>query len=433
MVFKAIKRDKFWKTIPPEDTILKIKSGFDKLRLKETITKLKSHDNLWSVHLEIPDLRIMSNGKGLSEIEAEASAYSEMVERISAGMEAGIHIGAFRQNTMTKNLVSDITNFRYMNGYKWDHQNNVPNAVEAECFLRDYKFTNSQYAYLKSNSELLKHWVPGYSLKEDKEVYIPILFVRWISATNGLAAGNTLEEAIIQASCEIFERDAMIKFFRADRSKSYNISQSSIKNDTIQDIIKYFEDNNIEVIIKYIGNSVYPVYSVITFNKNLTENHIGYNTMKAGSSFNHEEAILRCFTERMQGTSFKQEAAQGLINKDMDPDKYMSMFFRGICPFNLKEYIDGEQKPFINHKLDSTREEIDNCIDIVTELGTDLIFINHTHPVFNMPVVRVVIPGISDFIKWWDQKQVTFNLIGNIEPEEDLYEKRLRSLLRSFK
>lgn len=435
MIINDYKRNEFLKTQHPNDTISFIKKGLKKLNLKETIRTLKSCNNLWSINLEIPELRAMANGKGTSEVLAVASAYAEIVERLSAGMESGIKIGEYRQlYGELGNLLSEVTLYKYMKGYTWAHQDSIQNTVPIESFLKEYKFVPAQYEMLKMDSELSRHWIPGYSLIQDKEVKVPILFVKWISSTNGLAAGNTIEEAIIHGSCEIFERDAMIKNLRyMTTTPCPNINLSSIEDNTIQNIIKYFEENNIEVVVKDIGQDIYPVYSVITFNKSLTPKHMGYNMMKAGSSFNSIEAITRCFTERMQGTHFEFESSQGMIPEDYNPDMYLPLFFNNMCALNLRNYTKTDIVPFKYKYINSTKIEIDSCIEIAKKLGTDLIFIDHTHPVFNFPVVRVIMPGISDFIKWWDPTKATFNLIGNLEPEESRYEEKLKTILKSFK
>ena len=43
-------------------------------------------------------------------------------------------------------------------------------------------------------------------------------------------------------------------------------------------------------------------------------------------------------------------------------------------------------------------EEIEGLKHIVRELETDCILLNHTHSILNFPVVRVIIPGVSDFL-----------------------------------
>ena len=435
MIINNYTRNRFGRTVDPAETLLFLKDRLKDLGLHEKVTTLRSCDQLWSVNIEIPEIRAFANGKGISNTEALTSAYAEIVERLSAGMETGIRIGEFRQlHGELGTLLAEVTLYKYMKGYKWGHQDSVNNSIGAESFLKEYKFVPSQYEELKFSSELLRHWIPGYSLVQEKEVYLPILFVKWISSTNGLAAGNTIEEAIIHGACEIFERDAMIKDLRfLNKQKSPCIDLESIEDSTVQEILKYFKENNIKVVAKDIGQGIYPVYSIMTFNKKLSENHLGYNMMKAGSSFDSLEALKRCFTERMQGTHFDFEASHGEMSEVAEPDKFMPMFFKGICPLNLKPYISEEIIPFEHKIVKGTKFEIDQCIEIAKTLGTDLIFIDHTHPTLNFPVVRVIMPGVSDFIKWWDQKNTTLNLIGNLEPEESRYEGKLKEVLRSFR
>jgi hypothetical protein len=155
--------------------------------------------------------------------------------------------------------------------------------------------------------------------------------------------------------------------------------------------------------------------------------------IKSGCSFNSLEALTRCFTERMQGTNFNFEKEQGMIPQKPDQEMYLPLFFNNMCILNLREYTKTNTIPFKNECINSTKIEIDECIKIAKKLDTDLIFINHTHPVFNFPVVRVIMPGISDFIKWWNPTKATLNLIGNLEPDESSYEKKLKDILKSFK
>ena len=429
------KLNKFRRTIHPEETVEIVKLGLKKLGLKESVVSAKNSDELWTARIEIPLLRFASNGKGTSELAALASAYAEIAERISAGMENGIKIGPHRNLYGEKgDTLGYIIQYKYMPGYKWAHQDSIQNPVRAEELLREHRFTKGQFEHLKFNSEMLKHWIPGYSLVHNKVVYVPILFVKWTSSTNGLAAGNTIEEAIVHGACEIFERDAMIKYLRFMTKKEVpNIDLSSIEDPTINKILKFFTDNNVDVVVKDIGQGIYPVYGVITFNNNISPKSLGYNMFKAGSSFNSIEALTRCFTERMQGTQFSYEAQQGTIEEQSNPDKHMIMFFSGQCPMNLTRFSEAKTTlPFEHTSIDYTGEEIEACIRIAKKLNTDLIFIDHTHPVLDFPTARVIMPGISDFIKWWDPTKVTLDLLGCLESEEDKYEDTLMRVLRSF-
>ncbi len=76
---------------------------------------------------------------------------------------------------------------------------------------------SKRQAALPYNDEAV-HWIPCWSLSKRQQVYVPLSncfanipfaddrFGRWHS--NGCAAGNTLEEAILQGLFELIERDA---------------------------------------------------------------------------------------------------------------------------------------------------------------------------------------------------------------------------------
>jgi len=435
MLFRNQTRNEFRRIIHPADTVEKIKEAFKEFDLVPRVKIIKHCDDLWYVRLTIPEIKAVSNGKGTTEITALASAYAELAERISGGMDTGLDIAPHRKIYGTKNdLIYDVMLYKYMKGYQWTHQDNLQNPVLAEDLLSCHGFVKEQFDLLKQESELMRHWVTGYSLLQDKEVKVPLLFVKWISATNGLASGNTIEEAIVHGACEIFERDAAIKFLRRPDEKGYpTIDHGSINDETVQKLLKYFKQHNIGTVIKDIGQGIYPVLAVMTFNMSLSPRHVSYNVFKAGSSFDTLEALLRCFTERMQGTTFAYELERGFKTTEEDADSLISTFFNGDCPLDLRPYKSGELKRFENETINGTCMEIDQCINIARKLDTDLIVVDHTHPVINFPTVRVIMPGVSDFIKWWGRQQTTLNFIGNLEPKEDMYEAKLMEILRSFK
>lgn len=391
--------------------------------------------HLWSIKLQAPDLRIGSNGKGPTRMEAMASAYCELVERISIGMIAGIWLAPFRQlHGRASKLITDVEFFKYMDGYSWGHQDSLQNTIKVEELLREVRFTRGQFDMLKMRSEFLRHWIPGHSLLTHEDRLVPAMLLKWISATNGIASGNTIEEAIVHATCEIFERDALIKYLRRmNKVPAKTVIPESISDSRIQDILQFFEEHNVEVIIKDLSFDTYPVYAVLTFNHNMPENQLGMNFIKSGSAMSNTEALMRCFTERMQGTTFAVEAQMKADAITEIDQKYMPVMFSGVCPFSLAPFKeDDERVEFKEWELNNTKVEIDECLRIARKLDTDLVVLDHTHHMFDLPTVRVVMPGVSDFIKWWDSTKLTLDFIGNIEPEEDRYEEALIHLLKTF-
>ncbi|WP_051227856.1 YcaO-like family protein [Oceanospirillum beijerinckii] len=144
-------------------------------------------------------------GKGVTHEQSRASALCEAIERYSAQYQGSEPLLLKTPQALGK---------RY-----YDFQSLVPySAAQFDCFT-DANHPDSQLkqAAQPYNGEAI-HWLPTWSLTEEEQVYVPLVscfantpfeedrFGRWHS--NGAAAGNTLEEAILQALFELIERDA---------------------------------------------------------------------------------------------------------------------------------------------------------------------------------------------------------------------------------
>ncbi len=347
--------------------------------------------------------------------------------------ETGLEISPYRDvEIKDAKLVKQLKTFSHVKGHRWSHQDCIKNALPIERMLQSVPFSKENFEYLKNNSKLLRDWIPATSLMTNEEVYIPPVFVRWLSSTNGLSAGNTIEEAVIHSFCEIIERWSLLNFLRLERSSSPNVDVNTIDDDDIYSMLAYFESNDVEVVIKDLTqNGMFPVYAVITTNRSLSPNFVGYNTIKAGCHFDTKEALKRAFTERMQGTSFQDERHLGFVNPN-ETDVLMPLYLKGICPFNLNEFKVGELTPFEHTTYSTTGEAFEQLKTITSSLNTDMVVVNHTHPQIKFPVVRVILPAFSDFVGWWEPSRVNLNFIGNIVPREEEYEKKLFSFLKTF-
>ncbi|MFE3170623.1 YcaO-like family protein [Amycolatopsis sp. NPDC059090] len=136
------------------------------------------------------DLISVYNGKGIRPVDAKTSAVMEAIERFSAWLPR------------------------------------TPAAVASYSDLvRRGRRVMHPSAY---NMKLTKHyhddqpisWLEGFDLIGEEAVLVPMHGAAYIDryhevpcyqivSTNGLASGNTLEEAVLHALCELVERDAM--------------------------------------------------------------------------------------------------------------------------------------------------------------------------------------------------------------------------------
>lgn len=399
---------------------------------EEQLLENPTSDRLHSARLTIPALRAGSNGKGTTPLQAKVSAYAEMIERLSV-LETGLEISPYRDIEIEEaRLVKRLKSFSHVKGHRWSHQDCIKNVLTAERILQTVPFSKENFDYLKNNSKLLRDWIPAFSIMNNEEIYVPPLFIRWLSSTNGLSSGNTIEEALIHSFCEILERWSLLNFLRFKSSEAPNVDINTIDDDDIYSMLAYFDSNDVEVVIKDLSqNGMFPVYAVITTNRNLSPNFVGYNTIKAGCHFDTKEAIKRAFTERMQGTSFKDERHLGFVDPN-ETDVLLPLYLKGVCPFNLDKFKSGESVSFKHTTYSTTGEALDRMKTITSSLKTDMVVVDHTHPQIKFPVVRLIMPAFSDFVGWWEPGRVNLNFIGKILPKEEAYEKNLFNFLKTF-
>lgn len=401
-----------------DSTINNILSGFKKLGLNILInSEIKNRRiNSYSCSSHILGLNFSASGKGTTKKQALTSALAELTERFSANLFFKYMYPDYDQ--ITSELILRFINGEHMTGYEFSHQDDLINKVQIEEILKNYSIslTKKQLEHLK-NLDISKHWVDGYSFISKKNIKIPLRLIQKINGSNGLASGNRIEEAIVQASCELFERHSVNEIF-SKQIITPTFDNATIGNKTINKILKNYEKNNIEVLIKDFSlNNLLPVVAVVFKNNNLKDTNsfnyqFEYLQVNAGSSFNLKEAILRCFTERISGldlSMFKKGLTQiyedNLIKK-LGPkitttNSLYGLFKRFRFGGDKTFLCKGKVVPFTQFNENfNFLTEINHIKEISEKLKTDFIIVNHTHPIMRFPTVRVIIPGYSNVLNY---------------------------------
>lgn len=213
-----------------------------------------------------------ANGKGTTLELAKASAYAELIERLQSNM--------LNKKRIATNIIDK----------KHDIYKSLLNTSSKE-----YKkmFFDLNEIYFNMSEAI--------NIKTNKKELIPINAICSFCHTNGLASGNTFEEAVNQAIFEILERYCYQKCLK-DNTLIKNIDIStyplSKKN---KKMLVFLKRMGFEYYIKDCSLGKYPVIGFLLFDKK----HNKYTfTMGSDTSFNI--ALSRCITEMMQGVNFKE-------------------------------------------------------------------------------------------------------------------------------
>lgn len=293
-----------YKMDTPKNTVNKIK------KILLTIDCPVQEEHIANPYDEIFSLRVEThkenglfgaNGKGRTLEYAQASAYAEFIERLQNGLLTGT--GSLSRRLLEK--IKKETGFYYYpdEQYMGEEEfrripkeiiNDVTKSKDSatfEIFVKEY------FKRLKENGYRNCIAVPFYDYKNKKETLLPHNIIQMLTGSNGMAAGNTLEEAKFQALCEILERYAASEIYY-NRLTPPTIPKKLLKNmETYKLIEKIEEKGNYQVIVKDLSCSKkLPVLGVIIVD--LRNNRYRLNI---GSDTNFEIALSRCLTEIYQG------------------------------------------------------------------------------------------------------------------------------------
>ncbi len=448
---KSPKTFETYKCDKPENTIKRISDGFKRIDLnllykENKIGKGKSE--LYTGESKIKELNFSTYGKGTTSLLSKASAFAEMVERFSATMFFFQNIPIPKDSYRYRKLLDDLFDRKFLKNFK-KTEDDVINFEDLNSIYFGGNLSREKHKmYQKSN--LLNKSLDSFSLTDKKFKSIPLRVIETISGSNGLAAGNTIEEAIAQATCEIFERYAVVKVL-LKRMKCSTIDQKTISNEKILDYIEMFKSLNIETVIKdfTMGNNI-PTIGLVFINNNIKDKDNPlkkrqyYKRIECASHVNLEEAILRCFTEYMQtlDTGDEKELMMrketDLIYKcwteiignkysgNMDPFRYL---IRNYEYYSDLDFLDnGEIISYNNLKSIYNNDSLDDCNELISVCkrnNWDMLTVDYTHNIIGFPVVRVIIPPISNdfdpFIKGFTKESKISERVDYFYGIKDFY------------
>jgi len=131
---KVLKDSNYFKSDTPVHTVQKIEKGLSRLGLEFQYTgsEFSRSKSLFWANLKIPSLNYFVEGKGVTPELAKASAYGEMVERISSGL--AVKYDFIKKFDFSKTLPELINycNFNYMEGYTKASQKTLENPLKIE-------------------------------------------------------------------------------------------------------------------------------------------------------------------------------------------------------------------------------------------------------------------------------------------------------------
>ena len=204
--------------VTPEETVKRLKKILEKMQIEvEEVWKEQSSVGTYSLRLCIKDTDLGQNGKGMTKEYAMASAYAEFFERLQNG------VLRFRVEKPTQELpfANSPDEKRLSIEELVENNNSLLESIANinEC-KEDTKEAKKEYVkeVINKKCELLNEEsslsLPYYSVRNKEIQYIPDKLFNYLFGSNGMCAGNSKEEALIEGLSEILERYVAIKILK---------------------------------------------------------------------------------------------------------------------------------------------------------------------------------------------------------------------------
>jgi bacteriocin biosynthesis cyclodehydratase domain-containing protein len=332
-----------------------------------------------------------SFGKGSTAEQGEASALMEAIERYS-GIFQGDEIRVTRRFTdfppgdaIPPNDVMLFSEAQFAQDLA-----SIKDPIEARTLPAPF------------DRSARVEWSPVWSVRDRRFKYLPTSLLYFFyrgpdeinADSNGCAAGNTLAEAIVQGFLELVERDSYAVWWY-NRLQRPEVDLDRFHDPYIRDLRALLAEHGHRLwVLDVTGDLGIPSFVAMALWMKDGRENIEFGS---GAHFDARIALLRALTELNQFLSI------GLMGGGEGDKSSLD----GTSPFRLQDhpYLSPSGEPTVHPDTDSrfgrldTHEQVVACVRAVEREGLDFLVLDQTRPDIDVPVVRVIVPGMRHFYR----------------------------------
>jgi ribosomal protein S12 methylthiotransferase accessory factor len=343
-----------------------------------------------------------SAGKGKSDSQARASGFCEAIERYSGVFQGDEirHKGSYQtmgDKAIHPNACMNFSQEQYKNRYEWNAScpsffQRVPEPFDEEREIdwtpvwslthQDFKYLPTAYCYY------------GYPKPEKPDCW---------ADSNGCAAGNTLEEAILQGFMELVERDC-IALWWYNRLQKPRVDLDSFDEPYFQTLKDYYHTLHRELWVLDITSDLnIPAFAAIS---RRTDREVEDILFGFGAHFDPKIAILRALTETNQSLPAVLSAGADGSTQYPPSAERLAIDWWTTATLENQPYLvpDETATPKVRSDYpqvwsDNLREDVMTCQQIAEKHGMEMLVLDQTRPDIGLKVVKVIVPGMRLHLK----------------------------------
>lgn len=348
-------------------------------------------------------LRSGSSGKGSTRAQAKASALCEAIERY-CGKFHGDEIRERKRfseyGPPCESLAIHPNDVQLFSEWQFDHSQEINASGHPFNFVPPRFVTDEPI-----------DWSPVWSLTRGQHRYLPTALLYFFTTppevhrgsvlfadSNGCAAGNTVEEAVLHGFLELVERDAFAIWWY-NRLRLAAVDICSFGDDYLSAAQDRYGRLGREVwVLDATSDLGIPVFVAVSRRADGGPENILFG---AGAHIDPHVAALRAVCEMNQ---FLPLMASPEGTKALGADQHASRQWWEEGRLESHPYLapaaglaSRVAADYPVHEASDAREAIEWCRTLVEAKGMELLVLDQTRPDIGLPVVRVVVPGLRHF------------------------------------
>jgi oxazoline/thiazoline synthase len=234
-------------------------------------------------------------------------------------------------------------------------------------------------------------WTPIWSLTQNRHRYVPTAycyanvpklsgeqFCRYNS--NGHAAGNCLEEAILQGFFELVERDAAAMWWY-NRLQRPAVALQSLTEPYFARLQEHYLAIGWETWVCDLTSDLnIPAFAALGHKRGSREFVLGL-----GCHFEVRLGVQRALTELNQLYKPGQKQSAPWDTETIHEHNYLFPDEKAI-PRIYQDFREGYRQDL--------KEDVQMCIELAERCGLEILVLDQTRPDVGLPVVKVIVPGL---------------------------------------
>jgi len=335
----------------------------------------------WGAAPAPEDFHRTGSGKGRTAAQARAGALSEALERYSATFQGD----ECRIRARSSELGEEAVALGTLLGFS-EAQYRARNSVKNPRDMR----TAIPLPY--GDAEI--DWTPVWSLSHERRRYVPTAYCYLYAQvspeeqfcyfnSNGNAAGNCLEEAILQGFLELVERDA-VSIWWYNRLTRPGVELESFGQPYFASLQEHFRSLGLRLWVLDITHD----FGIPTFVALAWARETGRLWAGCGCHFEARLAVQRALTEVSQCINPKDLSKSPWDTAALTDPAYL--FPAGSAPARRQGDF-----PFLQHS--DLLEDVRACVDLASRAGLETLVLDQTRPDVGMNAVKVIVPGLRHF------------------------------------